>query len=217
MTIRSLLHRLLLAALFAVLARVLVAAQPAPQPAAPPGLATNSGQPVKIESTSLELRDKSRVATFLGNVKLTQGDTIVQCKTMVVYYEDTPTGAPAPKSGAKIAGPSGGQQQIKRVEVKGNVIVTQKDQTASGDNGLFDVKANTVTLTGNVVLTQGQNVVRGEKMVADLNTGKYTMESCKSGCRVEMLAFPNAKDTKPLPTPNPSPAPPAKGAPTRTN
>ncbi len=215
MTMRSVLCWFGLAGLLLGLAQGFAVAQ---QPSiGPPGFA-KSDQPVKIESATLEIRDKSRVATFSGNVKLTQGETTVQCQTMIVHYEDTQATA-ATKSPPKTAGPNGGQQQIKSVEAKGGVIVTQKDQTASGDNGLFDMKANTVTLTGNVVVTQGQNVVRGEKMVADLTTGKYTMESCKSGCRVEMLAFPN-KDTKTGTTATPTPAPgpqPAKSAPMRIN
>ena len=56
---------------------------------------------------------------------------------------------------AEGAAGAGGSQQIKRAEAKGDVLVTQKDQTAKGDNGVFDMKTNTVTLTGNVVVTQG--------------------------------------------------------------
>ena len=119
MTVRSIFRRSGLAGLLMGLAPALSMAQPAAQPAPPspsPGLPTNSNLPVKIESTTLEIRDKSRIATFSGNVKMTQGDAVVQCKVMIVYYEDS---APAPagtKSTAnKIAGPSGGQQQIKRV------------------------------------------------------------------------------------------------------
>ena len=38
------------------------------------------------------------------------------------------------------------------------MVVTQKDQTATGDNGIFDMSANTVTLIGNVVVIKSQNV-----------------------------------------------------------
>ena len=49
---------------------------------------------------------------------------------------------------AQAPAPGGGSQQIRRLEAKGGVIVTQKDQTATGDTGMFDMRANTVTLTG---------------------------------------------------------------------
>lgn len=197
-----------------VLASGLAAAQPAKQTAPSPmakSLATNSGQPVRIESTTLEVRDKSRMATFAGNVKVTQGDSTVQCKVLVVFYEDNTAPAPNTKAGPAIASPGGGKQQIKRMEAKGDVIITQKDQVASGDNGLFDVKANTLTLSGNVVLTQGTSVLNGEKMVVNLTTGVTQVES--SGKGPVRALFTPGQETKPGPQPGSSPAtPPAKSS-----
>jgi len=54
------------------------------------------------------------------------------------------------------------------MEAKGGVIVTQKDQTVTGDLGVFDVKANTATVTGNVVMTQCESVPPGEELVVDI-------------------------------------------------
>ncbi len=89
----------------------------------------------------------SKQATFIGNVKLTQGETMLQCERLVIFYDDTCRASStekgtAPATAQKAAGP--GSQQIKRAEAKGDVFVTQKDQTARGDNGVFDVKANNI-------------------------------------------------------------------------
>ncbi len=188
---------------------IAAAAQPAPkdQPGgAMQGLQLNRDQPVKIESDTLEVRDKSQQATFIGKVKLTQGDTVLQCQSLVIFY-DNESAAPAQKKGGakgaqtaqKGGGALGGGQQIKRAEAKGDVLVTQKDQTAKGDNGVFDVKANTVTLIGNVVVTQGANVLRGDRMVVDLTTGVARVESGQSKTgerqRVEGLFTPSATPT----------------------
>ncbi len=117
------------------------------------GFQQNRSQPVQIEAARLEVRDKDKIATFTGNVKVVQGDTTMRCKTLVVFYEQQnqgrPAGQAAPAMKAATPGP-GGSSQISRLEAKGSVIVTQKDQTATGDTGLFDMKANTVTLLGNV-------------------------------------------------------------------
>ena len=208
-------------------------AQPAQQPSnAMQGIQLNRDQPVKIESDALEVRDKSRQATFMGNVKLTQGETTLQCRTLVIFYEDNSAPAGAPKKSAPATAQKGGapgSQQIKRAEAKGDVLVTQKDQTAKGDNGIFDVKSNTVTLTGNVVVTQGTNVLRGERMVVNLETGVARVESDKTK-RVEGLFNPSAAQAPaaaaPPPAaaqnvkPAPAPAPAGKsgpGAPTRIN
>jgi lipopolysaccharide export system protein LptA len=207
---RARIVRLALPGLLLALAPGAAAAQPAQQPSnMAQGLTANSGQPVKIESKSLEVRDKSRMATFAGNVKMTQGDSIVQCKVLVVFYEDGSAPSANTKAAPTVAGP-GGKQQIKRMECKGDAIITQKDQIASGENGVFEVKANTLTLTGNVVVTQGQNVLHGEKMVVNLTTGVTKIESGKEPVRG--LVFPNAqKDAKsgPQPASPPAPASPA--------
>ena len=202
------------------------------------GFQMNRDQPVKIESNSLEVRDKQRQATFSGNVKLTQGETVLQCHTLVIFYEDA-AAPPAPKKGAPAIAQKGGgpgAAQIKRAEAKGDVLVTQKDQTARGENGVFDVKTNTITLSGSVVVTQGTNVLRGDRMLVDLNTGVSRVESDKAK-RVEGLFNPSTtpqpqaapapqKDAKPAPAPaknakpapiNPPAAKAAPGAPTRIN
>jgi lipopolysaccharide export system protein LptA len=162
------------------------------------GFSQNRNQPVSIESTTLEVRDKDKMATFLGNVKLVQGDTTMLCKTLVVYYEQGAGGAAGPSTTQ--AGP-GGNQQIKRIEAKGNVKVTQKDQVATGDSGVYDTAANKVTLIGNVTITQGPQVVTGDRLSVDLETGYSRVECGKSGdCRVRALIVPGSKDN-PLGTP----------------
>ncbi len=157
------------------------------------GFSQNRDQPVHIEAATLEVRDKQKEATFSGDVRVKQGDTGLRCKSLVVFYEQSgePTGASKTLQAAS-PGPSG-EQRIKRLEARGGVVVTQKDQTATGELGIFDMKANTVTLTGNpVIMTQGQNVLRGGKLVVDLTSGVSRVEAGKSGQGVQMLVQPSA-------------------------
>ena len=137
------------------------------------GFSKNKDQPVQIEAASLEVRDKDKLATFSGNVHVIQGDTDLRSKTLLVFYEDDSGN----KGGIKAAQPGpGGSSQIKRLEAIGNVLVTQKDQTATGDKGVFDMKTNTVTMTGNVVMTQCDSVLRGERLIVDMTTGVSRVE-----------------------------------------
>jgi len=158
------------------------------------GFSQNRDQPVHIEAATLEVRDKDKVATFSGDVKVQQGDTGLRCKSLVVFYEqDAKDGAPAPNTmPAADAGP-GGDQRIKRLEAKGGVVVTQKEQTATGELGVFDMKTNTVTLSGNVIMTQGKNILRGDKLIVDLTSGVSRVESGKNANgRVQMLLQPGS-------------------------
>ena len=101
-------------------------AQPAAQPSGPPnalqGFSQNRDQPVNIKADALEVRDRNKIATFTGSVHLVQGDTVLRCKILVVFYDQEDTGAPAVKSATP--GP-GGSSQIRRMEAKGSVVVTQ--------------------------------------------------------------------------------------------
>lgn len=162
-------------------------------PNAVQGFSQNRNEPVHIEAATLEVRDKEKIATFSGNVLVTQGDTNMRSKSLVVFYDQDAAGGTL-----KSAKPGpGGQSQIRRLEARGGVVVTQKDQTATGDIGIFDMRANTVTLAGSVLVTQGQNVLRGDRLIVDLTSGVSRVESGKSGQgRVQGLFMPGSRDGK---------------------
>ena len=114
-------------------------------------------QPVQIEAASLEVRDKEKKATFSGGVQMVQGDTTMKCQKLVVFYgqEVGIDQAPDAKPAAASAGLKGAQN-IRRIEARGGVIIMTKDQNASGDFGVYDLIANTITLTGNVVVSHSK-------------------------------------------------------------
>ena len=160
-------------------------------PNAMQGFSQNRDQPIQIEAAALEMRDKKKEATFSGNVKVVQGDTTMTSKTLVVYYEggsspaDSKANVPA-RTAMKSAAPGpSGASSIKRLEAKGSVVVTQKDQIVTGETAVFDTKTNLVTMLGGVVLTQGKNVLRGDRLIVDMTTGVSRVES-KNG-RVQGL------------------------------
>lgn len=171
---------------------------------AKPGQFENKDAPVQIEAATLEVHDKTKTATFSGNVQVVQGDTTMRCRSLVVFYGqeigigesggEATTGAAAksPLGGSK------GAQNIRRIEARGGVTVLTKDQSASGDLGIYDLKTKTITLSGNVVVSQGQNVIHGERVVVDTETGNARVESggggtgasAGSGSRVRALIQP---------------------------
>jgi lipopolysaccharide export system protein LptA len=147
-------------------------------------------QPVQIEAASLEVRDKSKMATFSGNVQVVQGDTTMKCQKLVVFYGEEvgiaqsanpPPPKPAPTAAAGPAGAPKSPQNIRRIEARGGVTVVTKDQSASGDLGIYDLQQKTITLTGNVVVSQGQNVIHGERVIVDTVTGNARVESGSQG------------------------------------
>jgi lipopolysaccharide export system protein LptA len=155
-------------------------------PNAMQGFSQNRDQPIQIEAASLEMRDKKKEATFAGNVKVVQGDTTMTSKTLVFFYDSNSAPATPPPANPKAAksapiqsatpGP-GGSSSIRRLEAKGTVVVTQKDQVVTGETAIFDTKANLITMAGGVVLTQCKNVLRGDRLLVDMTTGVSRVES----------------------------------------
>jgi lipopolysaccharide export system protein LptA len=189
-------------------------------PNAMQGFSQNRDQPIQIEAATLEMRDKKKEATFAGNVKVVQGDTTMTSKTLVVFYDSAtpPAAAPAPNSKAKSApmksatpGP-GGSSSIRRLEAKGSVVVTQKDQIVTGETAVFDTRANLITMLGGVVLTQCKNVLRGDRLLVDMTTGVSRVES-DSG-KVQGL-FIQGQGCGPA-SPGSGAPPPALGAPNKS-
>ncbi len=137
------------------------------------GFSRNRKDPVKIEANALEVRDRDKTAIFMGNVVVSQGESTLRCKELKVFYEgDTLTGQTQ-----KSAAVGTSAQRIRRLEAAGGVIITAKEQKATGDSGVYDLRANTMTLNGNVVVTQGQNVMQGDRLVVELATGTSRLEA----------------------------------------
>ncbi|MQT13324.1 LptA/OstA family protein [Segnochrobactrum spirostomi] len=186
------------------------AAAPGQTPGSFGGFGGDNKQPIQIESSELEVKDKDGIAIFTGNVIAKQGDSTLETEKMIVHYAGSATsenGAKPSKAGAKAAAapaatasepaaPAAGgsvlgggaqNQQIEKLEAIGKVLLTSKDQSATGNYGIYDSKAQTFVMTGNVVLTQGKNVVKGDKLTVDLVTNNAHVTSNK---RVQMLLIP---------------------------
>lgn len=141
------------------------------------GLSSSSKDPIEIEADELEVQDRQKTAVFRGNVRLVQGPTTLRASSITVYY-----------SGRA----SGSNQQISKVEARGPIRVTSKDQTARGDRATFLMASQVLTLAGNVVLTKGGNELRGQKLVVNLKTGESRIDApnSQSGGRVRGVFLP---------------------------
>ena len=58
------------------------------------GLALSGDEPIQIESDLLKINEETSQATFTGNVKVVQGDTVLQAGEMIVNH---------PKGGESVA------------------------------------------------------------------------------------------------------------------
>jgi lipopolysaccharide export system protein LptA len=168
----------------------------------------NSDAPIQIDAATLEVQDKNKMATFSGDVQVVQGDMTIKCQSLVVFYG--PERGASGQTTASVNQPASasppatktimpqGQQDIRRVEARGGVTVISKDQNASGDLGVYDLKKKSITLTGNVTVSQGKNVLHGDRVVVDTVTGNAHVESANAATggaappsRVRALILPS--------------------------
>jgi lipopolysaccharide export system protein LptA len=163
------------------------------------GFGSSNGQPIEIESNELQVEDKTKVATFIGNVVVVQGDTRLKTARLKVFYDGGGSG------GASAAGGQGSapvQQEISRLEAAGGVYISSKDQTATGDAANFDMKREIMVMTGKeVVLSQGANVVVGNRLTVNLKTGQANLKAAPAPAaanqgggsgRVKVRILPNS-------------------------
>ncbi len=70
---------------------------------------------------------------------------------------------------ATIVHTPGEEAHVSRIDGRGHVFVSSKDQIGRGDTGVYDAKIGTVTLSGHVRLTRGKDEMRGNYGVVDVN------------------------------------------------
>lgn len=90
---------------------------------------------------------------------------------------------------------TGASNQLHRIVAETNVVITQKDMTASGDRADFNVRTGLVHLTGDPVLRGPDKSLRSEYFIIDRNAntfsvapGSYRIElKLKKGQRIPQL------------------------------
>jgi lipopolysaccharide export system protein LptA len=176
------------------------AASDAQGPTLLPG--ASSHEPINIAADKLDYFDKEQKLVYSGNVVAVQGDSRLNASVLTILLDKKGAGAtPAP------AGPGASGSQVRRMEGKGPIAITNKDQVGTGDGLVYDKTENKFYLIGHVALSQGENVTRGDKLVYDLTTGQAVVSSTG---RVRSLIVPgdqNAKPGTPQPAPKPAPKP----------
>ena len=181
-------------------------AQGTPKTAAPKAAAAGpsllpgsaSREPINIAADKLDYFDKEQKLIYTGNVVAAQGDSRLNASVLTIFLDKKPTAA-----GAAPAGPAGaaGGSQVRRMEGKGPVAITSKDQVGVGDSLVYDKAENKFYLIGHVALSQGENVTRGDKLVYDLTTGQAVVSSTG---RVRSLIVPADQNARPGAAPAPN-------------
>ncbi|GEM_PF-614580 len=147
-----------------------------------------SAQPIDIISDSATINDESGLATYAGNVVVSQGNSRLEADTVLVYMAD---------------------QTLDRIEAKGQPARFHEQQlsekiptTGNAATITFEASKATLTFQGNASLNQASNSFSGEQIVYDINAQAIRAKGDDSGnSRVKIQYLPGTPAINTAPAP----------------
>ena len=148
--------------------------------------AVDRNQPIQVDSDRLEAYNSQRMVVFSGNVVAVQGLRTMHADRLTIYYKDDK------KTSAASAVSEQGYGDIEKMEAKGNVVITEGERVATGDDALFEQDAQKITMTGNAVLKEGKNIIKGNRVIVFLEEDRGVVERGENK-RVTATIYPKEK------------------------
>jgi lipopolysaccharide export system protein LptA len=126
------------------------------------GRVRSSIQGVRATSDKLDYDDASRLAHYTGSVRAEKQGTILQTGAMTARLRD---------------------KDVEQIIATGGVIVTQGDRRGTGEQAVYELKSESVTLTGEnaEVSDKEQGTVHGTRLVMSTKGERMAAEGGKSG------------------------------------
>jgi lipopolysaccharide export system protein LptA len=133
----------------------------------------HAAESVSVEADQMEIIDAEHRTIFKGNVIAVRPTDQIKSDEMVVTNKD-------------VKQSDGTMQSVTDLlDAKGNVVITTKTQTITGNAAKFFVLLDKLEVTGNVLVKEGKSVIKGEKLNVDLKTNRLLMSGGLSGGRVK--------------------------------
>ena len=113
---------------------------------------------------SLEYWDKKKLAIAKGNATAHRGEKKVKADTLTIYFSKT----------------TDKTLTANRIEAVGSVKISTANEVAIGDEAVYYIEKELVTLLGHVKITRGKSQLNGSIAEVNLKTGRSRLLS-KSG------------------------------------
>ena len=133
----------------------------------------NSQQPIQIKSNHLTTDRVRLTAVFTGNVVAQQGDLVIYCDRMVIYYSDA-------------------DKAVDKVEAFGNVRIIQGNRRGFGGHGIYYNKEGKIVLDINPKVYQDEDEVSGKVITHYVDT-KQSEVTSDQDTRVNAIIHPKNK------------------------
>ena len=143
----------------------------------------------KIHITADKLISDNKVdyAEFIGNVRVTQEDTVITADRLKIFVNKN----------SDNKGASGvGTQSINKIIASGNVKINFDNKVAVTRQAVYNTETGVLILSGdNSRIISGKDSISGEKITLYRTTGRITVESSKEK-RVEAVLYSDEKGLK---------------------
>ncbi len=148
-------------------------------------------EPIEIVSNKMEAFQEKKMVVFSGNAVAQQGDVQLKTDRLSIYYKKTDGKKNTiGKQELEVAG------ELDRIEAKGNVVITQKELSASGDEAIYYQDTAQFVMTGQPVLKQGRNVIKGCKVFIYVNENRGEVQKCDTENSGRVTAVIHPKDNQ---------------------
>ncbi|MDD4099179.1 MAG: lipopolysaccharide transport periplasmic protein LptA [Lentisphaeria bacterium] len=110
-----------------------------------------------ISADRMEMQMDQHVIELTGNVLIEDSTMKLTAQKMTVFLDN--------------------DNKMEHIEAEGGVTVRKLDssESAVGDRGDYDAKADVIVLTGNCTILQGKNAMKGDKVVYDRKNQKINL------------------------------------------
>jgi len=140
-------------------------------------LTDDSSKPINIQADSAEINDATGISTYRGNVKITQGSTILTGDIVILET--------ANKKVQKIIS-EGKLSTFKQTTDDGRKI------NAEAEKMVYSITGNKIILTKNAKLTEAGNTFASDKITFYTDKEIVTAGSSSGHDRVNITVFPEA-------------------------
>ncbi|MFC1811533.1 LptA/OstA family protein [Thermodesulfobacteriota bacterium] len=128
----------------------------------------SSDEKIRITAERLISDSEARFAEFSGNVKATQGDTVIMADQLKVFYKSGPKGK---------AGGSPSEESIDKIVADGNVKIHFENRVAVARHAVYTTETRVLVLSGaGSKVTSGTDYISGEKIIYYRTDGKIVVE-----------------------------------------
>lgn len=121
----------------------------------------DASAPVEVTADRLSVDQASGATLFEGNAVIGQGGLRLSAPSIRVVFAEAD---------------AGGARQIERLSASGGVTLVTDDEAAEAREAEYLVPQGRIEMRGDVLLTQGANILSGDRLEVNLTTGEGSME-----------------------------------------